>query len=165
MPMCPIAIPSSTPIVLNSNGTPPASRTASFTIFPNSWRCTCPGIKSIYELQIPIKGFLKSSSLLITPVALSKLLCGALSYPLFIVSDLIAILKKKSKNIILFRVSPGIVYFFEERLIFGIDLKLADKYNIKANNDPEEQNDIGWKCVSVYIASVSQIYLFSFFGK
>jgi len=50
-------------------------------------------------------------------------------------------------------------------LIFGIDLKLADKYNVKANNDPEEQNDIGWKCVSVYIASVSQINLFSFFGK
>ena len=36
IPICPIAIPSSTPIVLNSNGTPPASRMASFTIFPNS---------------------------------------------------------------------------------------------------------------------------------
>ena len=31
IPECPIAIPSSTPIVLNRNGTPPAARTHSLT--------------------------------------------------------------------------------------------------------------------------------------
>ncbi len=35
IPPCPIAIPSSTPMVLNSKGTPPAARTASLTISPN----------------------------------------------------------------------------------------------------------------------------------
>ena len=35
IPICPIAIPSSTPIVLNSKGTPPASLTASFAVAPN----------------------------------------------------------------------------------------------------------------------------------
>ena len=40
IPSCPIAMPSSTPMVLNSNGTPPASRIASFTTRPNSCRCT-----------------------------------------------------------------------------------------------------------------------------
>ena len=61
-----------------------ASRTAFFTIPPNSWRCTCPGIISIKELQIPMNGFAKSSSF--TPQAFSKLLCGALSNPFLIVS-------------------------------------------------------------------------------
>ena len=65
IPICPIAIPSSTPMVLNSKGTPPASRTAFFATLPNSWRWTCPGIKSIYELATPINGRSKSSSLFI----------------------------------------------------------------------------------------------------
>ena len=38
MPKCPIAIPSSMPMVLNIKGTPPASRTASLTISPNSFK-------------------------------------------------------------------------------------------------------------------------------
>ncbi len=36
IPACPMAIPSSTPMVLNSNGTPPAARIASFTCLLNS---------------------------------------------------------------------------------------------------------------------------------
>ena len=47
MPICPMAIPSSTPMVLNSNGTPPASRIACLAILPNSCRWTCPGIRSV----------------------------------------------------------------------------------------------------------------------
>ncbi len=34
IPSCPIAMPSSTPIVLNTNGTPPASRTHCLTSWP-----------------------------------------------------------------------------------------------------------------------------------
>ncbi len=46
MPKCPMAMPSSTPIVLNRKGTPPASRTACLTMSPNLSRCTCPGMMS-----------------------------------------------------------------------------------------------------------------------
>ncbi len=70
-------MPSSTPIVLNSNGTPPAARIASLTTFPNAWRWTCPGIRSMYELQTPMNGLLKSASLRMAPVARSRLRCGA----------------------------------------------------------------------------------------
>lgn len=38
IPPCPIAIPSSTPIVLNSNGTPPAALTAALTFLPTTSR-------------------------------------------------------------------------------------------------------------------------------
>ena len=44
IPACPMAIPSSTPMVLNSKGTPPASRMASRTIRPTSCRWTWPGM-------------------------------------------------------------------------------------------------------------------------
>jgi hypothetical protein len=47
MPTCPMAMPSSTPMVLNRNGTPPAARTASFTTWPNLSRWTWPGMMSI----------------------------------------------------------------------------------------------------------------------
>jgi len=40
MPTWPIAMPSSTPMVLNSNGTPPAARTACLTTCPNDCRWT-----------------------------------------------------------------------------------------------------------------------------
>jgi hypothetical protein len=43
IPPCPIAMPSSTAMVWNSRGTPPASRTAPATISPTSLRCTWPG--------------------------------------------------------------------------------------------------------------------------
>src|SRR5690606_20137399 len=43
IPLWPMAMPSSTAMVWNSRGTPPASRTASATISPRSLRWTCPG--------------------------------------------------------------------------------------------------------------------------
>ena len=67
IPRWPMAMPSSTPMVLNSNGTPPASRTASLTSLPNSCKCTCPGTTSTYELTMATNGLPKSSSL--NPVA------------------------------------------------------------------------------------------------
>ena len=39
MPPWPMAMPSSTPMVLKMNGTPPASRTRRFTSMPTSLRC------------------------------------------------------------------------------------------------------------------------------
>ena len=79
----PMAMPSSTPMVLNSNGTPPAARTASFTTRPNSCRWTWPGMMSTYELQTAMNGLPKSLSVRrIWPVARSRLRCGARSMPL-----------------------------------------------------------------------------------
>ena len=86
IPSCPITIPSSTPIVLNSNGMPPASRMASFTTFPNAWRWTWPGMMSTYELQTATNGRSHSPSFT-WPVARSRLRCGARSIPRLIVSE------------------------------------------------------------------------------
>ena len=47
MPPCPMAMPSSTAMVLNSLATPPAARTASATISPTSFRWTCPGTNCV----------------------------------------------------------------------------------------------------------------------
>ena len=46
IPPCPMAMPSSTPMVLNSKGTAPASRMAVFTSAPKPCRCACPGTMS-----------------------------------------------------------------------------------------------------------------------
>ena len=46
MPEWPMAMPSSTPMVLNTKGTPPASRTRRFTRAPTSLRCAWPGMQS-----------------------------------------------------------------------------------------------------------------------
>ena len=43
MPPCPIAIPSSTAMVLNSFATPPAHSICRATICPRSFKCTWPG--------------------------------------------------------------------------------------------------------------------------
>src|ERR1700733_15316060 len=47
IPPWPIAMPSSTAIVLNSRGIAPAALTASATTRPTSWRCTWPGTNSV----------------------------------------------------------------------------------------------------------------------
>ncbi len=86
MPRCPIAMPSSTPMVLNSNGTPPASRTPSLTTLPKDCKWTWPGIRSMYELHTPMNGRSKSDSRLMAPVARSRLRCGALVKPRVTVS-------------------------------------------------------------------------------
>ena len=87
IPSCPIAIPSSTAIVLNSNGMPPACLTASFTTRANACRCTCPGTMSQYELQTAMNGLSKSRASRICPVARSRLRCGAREFPFLITSD------------------------------------------------------------------------------
>ena len=87
IPKCPIAIPSSTPIVWNMKGTPPASRTALRTTSPNSCRWTCPGTMSVYELAIAINGLSKSASLWIAPVARNNARWGARSNPFFTMSE------------------------------------------------------------------------------
>ena len=46
IPMCPMAMPSSTPMVLNMKGTPPAARTASRTTSPKTFKCAWPGMMS-----------------------------------------------------------------------------------------------------------------------
>ncbi len=77
IPIWPIAIPSSTPIVSNSKGIAPASRMASFAMSANSLRCTCPGTISIYELQIATNGLFISVGFSNAPVACKRLLAGA----------------------------------------------------------------------------------------
>jgi len=71
MPTWPIAMPSSTPIVLKMNGTPPAARTHSLTKLPTSCRWTWPGMMSTWLLQMAMNGFFQSSSR--TPVARRRL--------------------------------------------------------------------------------------------
>ena len=47
MPEWPMAMPSSTPMVLKMNGTPPASRTRRLTRAPTSLRWAWPGMQSV----------------------------------------------------------------------------------------------------------------------
>ena len=61
MPPWPIAMPSSTAIVLNSRGTPPAAWIASETIRPTGWRWVWPGTNSVKELATAMIGLPKSS--------------------------------------------------------------------------------------------------------
>src|SRR5487761_90324 len=79
MPPWPIAMPSSTAIVLNSRGIAPAARTASATTWPTSRRCTCPGTNSVKLLATAMIGLPKSS--LATPVARSSARAPAMFRP------------------------------------------------------------------------------------
>ena len=67
MPPCPIAIPSSTAMVLNSRPTAPASLMDSETSLPMSRRWTCPGTNCVKEFATAIMGLPKSE--LVIPVA------------------------------------------------------------------------------------------------
>ena len=62
IPMCPMAIPSHTPIAPNSTGVPPAILTPAFTASVILSKLICPGIISLFELAIPISGLANSSS-------------------------------------------------------------------------------------------------------
>ena len=75
IPVCPIAIPSQTAMVLNSKGEPPAFFTDSLTILPTLPRWIWPGTMSQSLLAMPMKGFLMSLSL--NPQAWRRPLCGA----------------------------------------------------------------------------------------
>ena len=86
MPPCPIAMPSSTAIVLNSRGMAPAARTASATTWPTSRRCTCPGTNSVKLLATATMGLPMSSRA--TPVARSSARAPAMLRPCVTVRDL-----------------------------------------------------------------------------
>src|SRR6185437_12194094 len=86
IPPCPIAMPSSTAIVLNSRGIAPAARTASAMTRPTSARCTCPGTNSVKLLATAMIGLPKSS--LATPVARSSARAPAMFRPCVTVRDL-----------------------------------------------------------------------------
>ncbi len=60
MPVCPMAMPSSTAMVLNSRGMPPASLMASEIRRPTLFRCTCPGRNSSKEFAMAMIGLPKS---------------------------------------------------------------------------------------------------------
>src|SRR5439155_1449883 len=63
----PIAMPSSTAIVLNSVATTPACSTAPATSAPRSRRCTCPGTNWVKLFATVMMGLPKSASVI--PVA------------------------------------------------------------------------------------------------
>ncbi len=85
MPPCPMAMPSSTAIVLNSRGIAPASRTASATTWPTSRRCTCPGTNSVKLFATAMIGLPMSSRA--TPVARSRARAPAMFLPCVTVRD------------------------------------------------------------------------------
>ena len=67
IPPWPIAMPSSTAMVLNSTPQPPAASITFFTRCPTSCRCTCPGTNCVKLLAMATIGFSKSASFM--PVA------------------------------------------------------------------------------------------------
>jgi hypothetical protein len=56
MPSWPIAMPSSTAIVLNSRAMPPAFSIASETMRPTGARCVWPGTNSVNEFETAMMG-------------------------------------------------------------------------------------------------------------
>src|SRR5580700_10991673 len=85
MPPCPMAMPSSTAIVLNSRGIAPAARIASATTWPTSRRWTCPGTNSVKLFATAMMGLPMSS--LATPVARSRARAPAMFLPCVTVRD------------------------------------------------------------------------------
>src|SRR5690349_1749127 len=85
MPPCPMAMPSSTAIVLNSRGIAPAACIASATTLPTSARCTWPGTNSVKLLATAMIGLPMSSRA--TPVARSRARAPAMFLPCVTVRD------------------------------------------------------------------------------
>ncbi len=79
MPSWPMAMPSSTAMVLNSLATPPAFSISRATSWPMSFRCTWPGTNWVKELATAMIGFLKSSSFI--PVARHRARAPAMLRP------------------------------------------------------------------------------------
>ena len=67
MPPWPMAMPSSTAIVLNSTPHPPEASMTFFTFCPTSCRCTWPGTNCVKLFAMAMMGFSKSASFM--PVA------------------------------------------------------------------------------------------------
>ena len=95
IPSWPMAIPSQTPMVLNSIGVPPAARTPSFTARAIVCKCICPGATSLKEFTTPINGRRICSSLY--PSAFKRERCGACSTPAFTLSEFMIFLLMKPK--------------------------------------------------------------------
>ena len=79
MPSWPMAMPSSTAMVLNSLATPPAFSISRATSWPMSFKWTWPGTNWVNELAMAMIGFLKSSSFI--PVARHKARAPAILRP------------------------------------------------------------------------------------
>ncbi len=85
MPEWPIAMPSSTAMVLNSRPTPPASATAPATSWPMSLRWTCPGTNCVKLFAIATMGLPKSASVM--PVARHSARAPAMLRPWVVVRE------------------------------------------------------------------------------
>src|SRR5712692_1250775 len=85
MPSWPIAMPSSTAIVLNSLATPPAFSISRATSWPRSLRWTWPGTNCVNELTTAMIGLPKSASVM--PVARHRLRAPAMLRPWVVVRE------------------------------------------------------------------------------
>ena len=85
IPSWPIAMPSSTAMVLNSLATPPAFSTSRATIWPRSFRCTWPGTNWVKELTMAMIGLPKSASFI--PVARQRPRAPAMLRPWVVVRE------------------------------------------------------------------------------
>src|SRR5271163_2502696 len=85
MPSWPIAIPSSTAMVLNSLATPPAASISRATNCPRSFRCTWPGTNWVKELATATIGLPKSPSFM--PVARHRPRAPAMLRPWVVVRE------------------------------------------------------------------------------
>ena len=85
MPSWPMAMPSSTAIVLNSLATPPAASISRATSWPRSLRWTWPGTNWVKELTTAMIGLPKSPSFM--PVARHRPRAPAMLRPWVVVRE------------------------------------------------------------------------------
>ncbi len=85
MPPWPMAMPSSTAMVLNSLATPPARSISRATSWPRSLRWTWPGTNWVKELTTAMIGLEKSPSFM--PVARQSALAPAMLRPKVVVRE------------------------------------------------------------------------------
>jgi hypothetical protein len=88
IPEWPIAIPSSTPMVLNRNGHAPGRPDALLDVVADRLEVDVPGMMSTWLLQMAMNGLFQSPSP--TPVARRRLRWAARESPLLMVSERIA---------------------------------------------------------------------------
>ena len=79
IPSCPIAMPSSMAMVLNSAAKHPNFSISAFTCWPISCKCVCPGTNCVNEFTIAIMGFPNISFFI--PLATHKDLAPAIRRP------------------------------------------------------------------------------------
>ena len=85
MPSWPMAMPSSTAMVLNSLATPPAASIARATSWPRSFRCTWPGTNWVKEFATAMIGLPKSEFFM--PVARQSPRAPAMLRPWVVVRE------------------------------------------------------------------------------